>query len=192
MTHNIEFIVQSLQKNGVGIFPFDTVYGLTCMTTTAAVSALYELKKRPLNQPFLLVLPDMSMLEHWVQPLSKNQEAVIRSYWPGPFTFVFHKKKGVSDLITAGRSTIAIRVPSFEPLRHLFSFLNNGLISTSLNVSGRPVATHLEDVDVSILNAIDFCYDSHKPGLNGESTIVDLTTEPFTVLRKGVKPFEKF
>ena len=137
-----------------------------------------------------MLLPGLEMIHEWVEPLTSEQALVLERYWPGPFTFIFKKKSSVNDIITAGKATIAIRVPDFEPLKQLFQILKQPLLSTSLNISGQPSINTLADVDHKIKSKIDFCFDHVEPYYGRESTLVDLTDKPFKVIRQGVKKFE--
>ena len=191
MTITIEAAAEQLLAGKVGIFPADTIYGLSCIPDISAINRLFDIKNRQRNQPFLMLLPRLEMLEEWVEPLNKDQKDIVKRYWPGPFTFIFKKKKTVASDITAGKSTIAIRLPNFDLLNKLFAIIKQPLLSTSLNISGQPAIHNLADVDQAIKSKIDFCYDTGKPIYGGESTLVDLTTSPFKVIRQGVKTFNE-
>lgn len=191
MTITIEIAAKKLLAGKVGIFPADTIYGLSCIPDISAINRLFDIKKRQRNQPFLMLLPRLEMLEEWVEPLNKDQQDIVKRYWPGPFTFIFNKKKTVAADITAGKSTIAIRLPDFDLLNKLFAIIKQPLLSTSLNISGQPAIHNLADVDPAIKSNIDFCFDTGKPIYGGESTLVDLTKSPFKVIRQGVKIFNE-
>ena len=185
-------IAQQLKEGQVGVFPADTIYGLTCIPERKAIEALYKLKKRQQNQPFLMLLPQIEYLHDWVSPLTKQQLDVLHQYWPGPFTFIFEKNTRVLDVITGGRNTIAIRIPDFKPIIDLMRLLKQPLLSTSVNVSGQPSITSLDQLDDGFKRNIDFCFDGIKPRYGVESTLVDLSVFPFKIIRQGVGTFDYF
>ncbi len=190
MNDQIKHIVSQLNANAVGIFPTDTIYGLTCLPTQSAIDRLFDIKQRQRNQPFLMLIPNLAFLVDWIEPLSSQQQQVLDRYWPGPYTFIFNKKAHVADYITAGKPTIAIRFPQFDPLIQLMTLLNQPVLSTSLNKSGEPSITSLDDLAFSIKDQVDFCFDGVKPSYGLESTLVDLTVSPFNIIRQGVGLFE--
>ena len=190
MTLTINEVAEQLLANKVGIFPADTIYGLTCLPTKEAIEALYVIKQRQKNHPFLMILPGLEAVKKWVDPLTVEQETTLKRYWPGPFTFILNKKATVNDLITAGKPTIAIRVPDFQPVMKLLETVKQPLLSTSVNVSGQASITDLTCLDDQFRKKIDFCFDSISPLYGVESTLVDLTVNPFKVIRQGVKTFE--
>ena len=191
MDDDLDRIAGLLAADKVGIFPADTIYGLTCIASKQAMDKLFDLKKRHSKKPFLMLLPGLKSIEEWVEPLSSDQYQVLKKYWPGPFTFIFKKRSTVDDIITAGKSTIAVRVPDFQPVIDLLGLINQPLLSTSINISGQGIVESLDDVDSDIMKKIDFCVDHIKPIYGAESTLVDLSVSPFKVIRQGVKPFNE-
>ena len=81
-------ISQQLQEGAVGIFPFDTLLGITGIVSETVIQRVQQIKNRQ-DQPFILILSDLKQLSDWVAPLSVQQDQVIRHYWPGPITFIF-------------------------------------------------------------------------------------------------------
>ena len=181
-------ISQKILNGNVGIFPFDTLLGLTGCISESTVKRLEFLKKRT-HTPFILVLPELSYISEWVEPLSQWQKDIIHKYWPGPITFIFKKHKSVKDSLTAGRDTIAIRIPSFLPLNFLLDNLKQGVLSTSVNLHGQPSIHVASECDPYILSHCDFTVSNFSSRFEECSTIVDLSNSSPRILRKGVVDF---
>ena len=186
---SISLIAEQFLNNEVGIFPFDTLLGLTGLANKDVITRLESIKKRS-SMPFIMIIPDLSYLSDLVEPLTDLQQSYIKKYWPGPVTFIFKKHKHVPDIITSGKPTIGIRFANFLPLKFLLQKINQPILSTSANIHTQPVATTFSELSDELKSQCDFCYDEILPRYNQCSTIVDISTPTPTVLRKGVRSFE--
>ncbi len=178
-----EDVVLSLQSNSIGAFPCDTVWGLIGPVTDEAALALAQLKNRSLEKGFIVLIPDLESLFSWVT-VSESQLALLTQIWPGPVTVILPKKEGVSDLITGGRSTLAIRFPGDGIICDLLKAYGKPLLSTSLNRSDEAPLDSLTYLSPEFRSQLSFCYEG-QPALGLVSTLVDLTTRPYRVLREG-------
>lgn len=181
--HEIRHIAKKLDHDALGIFPFDTLFGLTCTLNESNMNRLYTLKKRPQNFGCIVIIPNLSFLPRLTQPLSPFQSQKIQSFWPGPVTLIFKKHTKLPKFITRGKNTIAIRLPHFLPLNYLLNTLNQPIFSTSVNRSGEPAASTPESFPSNILEGVDFSYTSLSPPLNTASRIIDISQDNITVLR---------
>jgi L-threonylcarbamoyladenylate synthase len=175
--------VDILLRGGIVLFPCDTIWGLLCKWDADAVEKLYAIKKRPSHLPLVSLIKDIETAKAFTLPWSKPQEEFIHSRWPGPTTLVLEKTSAVPDFVTANAPTIALRVPLFSPLNTLLEACDAPLVSTSVNISGTPFAKTLEDVPVSIKEAVDHIEKTFQPGTGAPSSLIDLTHIPPKILR---------
>ncbi len=160
----LEEVAERLKGGQVGLFPFDTIWGITGIESTA--TRIASIKQRPATQPFIKVIPDLS----WVNPATNLQRELIAKHWPGPVTLRFSDQ-------------IALRLPAFEPLNQLLFLVNQPLITTSANLSGKDFPKTFQDISPEVINRVDFYYAEIEPLLGRPSLIIDATTNPPTTLR---------
>jgi len=181
---NVREAADRLKRGEIVAFPTETVYGLGADAwNPTAISHLFTLKGRPADNPLIVHLSDPGQVADFAVDIPPEGKRLIDSCWPGPLTLVLKKRKGVLDLITAGLSTVGLRIPS-HPLAKELIDLTGPLVAPSANRSGRPSPTMAEHV------RFDFGYDF--PVLDGgecdiglESTVLDLSQEPYRILRPG-------
>lgn len=170
------------------VFPTETVYGLGADALNAkAVENIYRAKGRPADNPLIVHIAEYRHLFPLVKNVSLKAKALIAAYWPGPLTIIFEKSALISDAISGGLDTVAVRIPS-NPIAHrLIAAAGVPVAAPSANISGRPSGTHgahvVEDLDGKV-DAILYAADSDY-GL--ESTVLDLSDpQKPMLLRPGV------
>ena len=184
----IEKGVKILQKGGVIAFPTDTVYGLGADAfNTRAVERVYEIKNRPGHQQFPLLVADVEQLATLAEPIPEFAWFLVRRFWPGGLTLVLSRKDSLPAHLASG-PTIAVRVPNHPVCLALIEGLGKPITGTSANVSGQPAALTAEEVKQQLAGRIDLIVDGGKCPGGRESTIVDVTHEPPTILRQGIIP----
>ena len=184
----IEKGVKILQKGGVIAFPTDTVYGLGADAfNTRAVERVYEIKNRPGHQQFPLLVADVEQLATLAEPIPEFAWFLVRRFWPGGLTLVLSRKDSLPAHLASG-PTIAVRVPNHPVCLALIEGLGKPITGTSANVSGQPAALTAEVVKQQLAGRIDLIVDGGKCPGGRESTIVDVTHEPPTILRQGIIP----
>jgi L-threonylcarbamoyladenylate synthase len=175
-----------LAAGGLVAFPTETVYGLGADATDGqAVARLYQAKGRPAFNPLIAHVPDLESARK-LAVFNADAEALAAAFWPGPLTLVLPRKPDcpVSELATAGLSTIAIRVPNHALAREILRAFGKPVVAPSANVSGHvspTTAAHvLEDLD----GKIDLIVDGGPAPVGIESTIVACLDQPM-ILRPG-------
>lgn len=174
-----------LKQGGVIVFPTDTVYGfLADASNKKAVVKIFKIKKRPKQKPLALFVKDFKMAKQ-VAKISSDQEKILKSHWPGAYTFVL-KSKIKSKLITKNGG-IALRIPAYKPLNKLLSKVNFPLAQTSANISGKPqlykIKEILEKLEAQIIIP-DLVVGNGDLPRSKPSSIIDLTKNKNKVLRK--------
>jgi len=182
----IEKAVQILRKGGLVAFPTETVYGLGAdASNPAAVRKIFAAKARPADHPLIVHVADSSELKHWAAQVPRSAWLLAEKFWPGPLTLVLKRAARVSDVITAGQDSVALRVPSHPVARQLLKAFGGAIAAPSANRFGRLSPTTAQHVRDELGNAVDLVLDGGPCDVGIESTIVDLTAEAPAVLRPG-------
>ena len=182
----IERGISILRQGGLVAYPTDTVYGLgACVSLPQAVERVYKVKERPRNMPLSLLLADTSQLTKVAELVPPAAWPLIHSFLPGALTIVLPKSSSVPDTITAGGTTIAVRIPAHPIPIALAAGLGAPIVGTSANLSGKPSPLTAEEVYSQLGDKIDLIIDGSQCPGGKESTIVDVTGEIPVILREG-------
>lgn len=174
-----------LRAGGLVAFPTETVYGLGGNARDgAAVAGIYAAKGRPSFNPLIVHVADLSAAED-IAEFSDQARAVAKRFWPGPLTLVLPLKSGsgISDLVTAGLSTVAIRLPAHPVARALLHAFGGAVAAPSANLSGKISPTTAAHVLAGLSGKIAAVVDGGACAVGVESTI--LSIEPLQLLRQG-------
>lgn len=178
-----------LKQGGIIAFPTDTVYGLGAASyIESAVERIYQVKKRPKQMAIPLLVANESQLGEVVESISKMAQILIRELLPGPLTLVLHKSSCIPDIITAGRTTVAVRIPSHPIPIALADGLGAPITGTSSNLSGRRNQLTAEGVRAQLGDKVDMIIENEQPLKGITSTIVDVTGDVAVILREGAVP----
>ncbi len=184
--NEIDFAVAMLKGGGLVAFPTETVYGLSGNALSdTAVADIYALKERPSFNPLIVHVSSIDTAKKYVQ-WNERAEILAEKFWPGSLTMVLPRKEHceLSLLVSAGMDSVAIRMPAHPVALALLEKSGLPLAAPSANKSGRvspTCAQHVRDEfgdDLMVL-------DGGECMVGIESTIVDLTTMPATILRHG-------
>jgi L-threonylcarbamoyladenylate synthase len=182
----IERAVSILKQGELVAFPTDTVYGLGAGSNLdCAVEKVYQIKGRPQSMALPLLLADISQISEVAQPVSPVTWLLVRSFLPGALTLVLPKSESVSDIITAGGKTVAVRIPAHPVSVALAKGLGTPIVGTSANLSGKPSALTADEVYAQFDDKIGLVIDGGRCPGGIESTVVDVTGETPAVLREG-------
>ena len=177
----------TLLKNGEIIaIPTETVYGLAAdATNDEALRKIFAAKNRPLGHPLIVHIESFDKVTDWAEHIPKNAEILAKEFWPGPITMIFQKRKTVSDLITGGLDTVALRVPNHPIALEIIRKLKKGLAAPSANTHKKLSPTKPEHVLKKLKGKIAAVLDGGVCGVGIESTIIDITKETPIILRPG-------
>ncbi len=176
-------VVRRLQAGEVGVFPCDTILGLVGGLGTTG--RLYEIKQRPAFLPMVVLMPSVAMAQQFTEPWTLGQRQWADQLWPGAVSLVLAKNDRVPGAVTGGKETVALRVPRATLVGQLLSLWGQPLVSTSVNVSGAPFATRLQDISDEIRDRVDFIYSGEASLVGSPSPVIDLTEDPPRLLRSG-------
>lgn len=175
-----------IKKGGLVAFPTETVYGLGANAfDEKAILKIFTVKKRPVWDPLIVHVCNLEMLELLVKEIPEYFYTLAKHFMPGPLTLVMYKKQIVPDIVTAGLSTVAIRIPNHSVALKLIEASGVPIAAPSANIFGRPSPTTAEHVLQDLGNSIDGILDAGQTMIGVESTVVDLTKNPPTILRPG-------
>ncbi|SFE61577.1 L-threonylcarbamoyladenylate synthase [Alteribacillus iranensis] len=174
-------------KNGEVIaFPTETVYGLGAdATNEQAVENIFLAKGRPSDNPLIVHIGEMEQWEPLTASIPEMAKQLAEVFWPGPLTLIVPKSNAVSEKVTAGLSTVAVRMPAHTVARALIQAAGIPVAAPSANRSGRPSPTKAEHVIEDLEHRIAGVVDGGPSGYGLESTVVDCTGETCWILRPG-------
>lgn len=188
----LEQALHVLRQGGLICFPTDTVYGVGAHgLQEEAIRRIYQAKGRSFEKAIALLLASEEQVQQVSAGLTPAGRRLAERYWPGPLTLVLPRHPGVPAILSPGRATIAVRIPDHPITLRLIQMLGAPLAATSANRTGHPDPVTAEDVLHELGDRVDLILDGGpcKGGL--ASTVVDLTTDPPTILRPGPIPAEE-
>lgn len=168
--------------------PTETVYGLAAnATNTKAVERIYEAKGRPSTNPLILHFPNLEAMLPYTAEIPADAEALAKVFWPGPLTLLLPKSGLVPDIVTAGLSRVAVRVPNHPKTLALLGQLDFPVAAPSANPSGYISPTTADHVSQQLGTKVAFILDGGQCTRGLESTILGWNDEGYpTIYRKGV------
>ncbi|OON91257.1 MAG: hypothetical protein ATN34_02435 [Epulopiscium sp. Nele67-Bin002] len=186
-SHDLTIPAQIIQNGGIVACPTETVYGLCANALNeTAVSNIFKAKGRPSDNPLIVHIASIDMLDQLVKDISPMAQALIDKFWPGPLTLIFNSTNVVPAIVRAGLATVAIRFPSHPIMQILIKQANVPIAAPSANVSGKPSPTNARRVIEDMDTKIDAIIDGGSCEFGVESTVVDTTRELPIILRPGV------
>jgi len=145
----LQCAVDALRGGEIVTCPTEGVWGLSCDPFDAdAVFDLLELKQRPLDKGLILVAADIAQLDLFLKGLGAMQRKTLAASWPGPNTWLVPCSRDVPWWISGGQPTVALRVSAHPVVRALCAGFGSAIVSTSANLSGKPAARSLLDVQL--------------------------------------------
>ncbi|MCX6133423.1 MAG: L-threonylcarbamoyladenylate synthase [Ignavibacteriales bacterium] len=175
-----------LRQGGLVAFPTETVYGLGADVLSAdAVRKVFSVKGRPPDNPLIVHVAGTKMLDDVVDEIPDKGKMLGEAFWPGPLTLVMKRTILVSDLVTAGLDTVAVRMPDHPVALALIRAFGEGIVGPSANLSGKPSPTTAQHVYDDLRGQIELILDAGQTTIGVESTVVDVTVDPPVILRLG-------
>ncbi len=177
---------EALAEGRTVAFPTETVYGIGANALDeSAIKKIYKAKGRPSDNPLIVHVTDMESVEALVEEVTPVAEKLMAAFWPGPLTIIFKKSIAVPVSVTAGLSTVAIRMPSHPIARDLIEQSGVPVAAPSANLSGKPSPTSGEHVIEDLNGRVDYIVVGDQTDVGLESTVVDATGDVAMILRPG-------
>lgn len=184
----IKKAAEIIKNGGVVVYPTDTVYGLGVdATNEEAVERLFIVKQRPETKPLPIVVSNIAEAKA-LAIIDKWQEKIVSKIWPGKVTVLFQQKYRLPIIVTAGKKTIALRIPDYKLIHYLLERLSRPLVATSANISGHSPTREIQEVLNQFKNEKyqpDLVLDAGELADNEPSTILDLSTSEPKITRVG-------
>ena len=175
----IQFAATLLKNGGLVAFPTETVYGIGAnFLNKETIKKLYEIKKRPFNKPFTVHISTLRTIAEMGCEISPFADHLIRKFWPGPLTIILKGKNG----------KVGFRMPRNGIAKDIISKSGVPVVAPSANISGEKPPTRADEILNNFDGKIDLVLDSGKTEFGKESTIVDLTSFPYKLIREGAIP----
>ena len=176
-----------LHAGGLVAMPTETVYGLAANAFDGqAVARIFEAKGRPSFNPLIVHVPNVEVASELVE-MDERAQIVADHFWPGPLTLILKRKEGceVSELVSAGLPTLAVRVPRHKVTQDLIKAAGVPLAAPSANRSGSLSPTAPVHVADSLGENVDMILAAGPSEVGLESTVLDLSGEKPVILRPG-------
>lgn len=174
MRISLEEAIDVLQKGDVVAIPTETVYGLAAdARNESALQKIYAIKERPANNPLIVHIANRHQVENWATRFPVLAQQLALAFWPGPLTLVLDAKPEVSNILTAGQTTVALRVPEHLLTLALLEKSGLGLAAPSANKYTQLSPTRAAHVEHGLGNEIPVL-DGGDCHVGIESTIVQV------------------
>lgn len=191
----IDKVVELLRNGGVIIYPTDTVYGMGCDITKArAVERVARIKGiKPEKAQFSFICSDLSHISDFARHVDNTTFKLMKSYLPGPYTFILTASNQVPKSIKQKRKTVGIRVPDNNIILEIVRQLGNPILTTSLKEDDQILEypTDPELIQEEYGDLVDAVIDGGYGGIV-PSTIIDCSGDEPIVTRQGLGEVESY
>ncbi len=183
----IKQLVECLKDGGVIVYPTDTIYGLGCdIMQHKAVDRICKIKNvDPQKAQLSFICRDLSHLSDYTKSIGTPLYRMLKTYLPGPYTFILPASKQVPKILQSKKNTIGLRVPDNIICQHILTELGNPILSASLPGEVVEEYTDPEIIYEKFEQLVDFVIDGGAGGMV-PSTIVDCTGDDWLVTRQGL------
>ena len=179
-------VIRILDKDGIVIFPTETVYGIGVNAKSKkAINKLYEAKLRPKNKPFSVLVKDKKMINSLAEVSNNIEKSIIKKFMPGEITLILNKRKCISNLLTANKKTIGIRIPNNNIALTILKKSKIPLATSSANLSGKEILNDVNSLKKVFENKVDIIIVSNSKFGLLPSTIVEVKDGKINIIREG-------
>jgi tRNA threonylcarbamoyl adenosine modification protein (Sua5/YciO/YrdC/YwlC family) len=187
----VKQVVECLKNGGVVVYPTDTIYGIGCdIFQHKAVERISKIKNiNPQKAQLSFICQDLSHLSDYTKSIDTPLYRMLKTYLPGPYTFILPASKLVPKMLQSKKSTIGLRVPDNTICQHILKELDNPILSASLPGDMVEEYTDPEIIYERFEHLVDMVIDGGIGGII-PSTVVDCTTDEWVVLREGLGAWE--
>ncbi|GAB2618868.1 L-threonylcarbamoyladenylate synthase [Emticicia sediminis] len=183
---DIEQAIEVLKAGEVIGLPTETVYGLAGNAyNSEAITKIFTVKNRPTFDPLIVHTSSIERVLEFVKEIPEQAQLLAKHFMPGPLTLLLPKKEIISDLVTSGLETVAVRVPSHPLALNLLQKLDFPLAAPSANPFGYISPTSAQHVDNQLGDKIKYILDGGECKVGIESSIIGFFDGEIVVLRKG-------
>lgn len=189
--HGTGSAAEIICAGGLVAVPTETVYGLAGNgMDEKAVEKIYEVKGRPAIKPLSLMVASPEEIGRFAVEVPDAAKTLAEKFWPGPLTIVLKANPDIPEIVRAGGDTIGLRCPDHALTLQALREAGVPFAAPSANLSGALSPKTAGDVLKVFDGVIDAVIDGGACTLGRESTILDMSKEPYRVLRQGALPEE--
>lgn len=175
-----------LEKGELVAIPTETVYGLAGNAfDEQAVAKIFAVKNRPTFDPLIVHTNHISRIEHFVREFPQKAQILAEKFWAGALTLLLPKKEIIPDLVTAGLSTVAVRIPNHRLTLALLESLTFPIAAPSANPFGYISPTTAQHVAAQLGEKIPYILDGGNCQIGIESTIIGFENDDVFIYRLG-------
>lgn len=172
MIKEINNSLKSLNQNEIILYPTDTVWGIGCdATSETAVAKVFKIKQRSESKSLIILVDGIEMLKKYIPTIS-NKILDILNNTIKPTTIIYNNPIGLAKNVVASDNTVAIRIVQNEFCKQLISVFGKPIVSTSANISGMPTPKSFKEIDVAILDSVDYIVNLHHEEINTKSSTI--------------------
>jgi len=192
MQEMIKPAAEALKKGELAVFPTETVYGLGAgIYSEEGIKRIFQVKGRPSDNPLIVHIADINETADLIHDSAPDLfYKLAERFWPGPVTFVLPKSQKISDTVSGGKPSVAIRFPSHPIAQILINLAGQPIAAPSANISGKPSSTRSEHLQ-ELVGKVEWIIDNGPITIGLESTIISLLQTPPVLLRPGPITVEK-
>ena len=181
---DISRAVNALKNGDIIVYPTDTLYGLGAdIYNTDAVRRVFEIKKRSFDNPLPIAVSDINQLEK-IAFLNEKSYLLAKAFLPGRLTLVLKKRSNVADIVTAGLSKVAVRIPNNNIALELLSKFGP-ITATSANIHGKKTPVFIKEISMQFKKEDIGIYLNVGRLAGKPSTIVDASGKDIKLIRIG-------
>jgi len=185
----IQRVCEVLQKGGIIVYPTDTVYAFGCdILSYKAVEKIARMKGIRVRQAnFSFIFSDLSQLSDYARMINNAVFKLMKSYLPGPYTFILPARNNIPRIFQSKKKTIGIRIPDNQIPLEIVRELGHPIMTTSI---------HDDDELIEYTTDPELIWDKYKGqvdalidggyGKNVPSTVIDCTNKEPVVIRLGI------
>jgi tRNA threonylcarbamoyl adenosine modification protein (Sua5/YciO/YrdC/YwlC family) len=187
----VKQVVECLKDGGVIVYPTDTIYGIGCdILQHKAIDRICKIKNvDPQKAQLSFICRDLSNMSDYTKSIDTPLYRMLKNYLPGPYTFILPSSKQVPKILQSKKSTVGLRVPDNNVCQQILAELGNPILSASLPGDMVEEYTDPEIIHERFEKLVDMVIDGGIGGMV-PSTIVDCTTDEWTVIRQGLGEWE--
>ena len=187
----IKQMAECLRDGGVIVYPTDTIYGLGCdIFHPKAVERICRIKNiDPQKAQLSFICRDLSHLSDYTKSIDTPLYRLLKSYLPGPYTFILPASKQVPKILQSKKATIGLRIPDNGICRNILDELGHPLLSASLPGEMVEEYTDPELINENFNGQVDYVINGGIGGMI-PSTIIDCTNNDWQLVRQGIGKWE--
>tara|TARA_B100000676_G_scaffold167355_1_gene164406 strand:+ start:7 stop:528 length:522 start_codon:yes stop_codon:yes gene_type:complete len=168
-TKDISIASNWIKEGKVIAYPTEGIWGLGGLNAPEIIKAIDLIKKRPTDKKYILLFPSYDLLFKkfsFTDEIKENVKNISE-------TFV------TMLLPIEGEQKIAARIPDNQQLLSFLELIGEEIISTSANISGKPVCATAEEIKYTFNETVYGVLDLPLGGEEGPSRILDVETNEY-------------